>query len=214
MDNHLLFQLTYVFYRIRLTIIHGERWLMEASRKFRPFYPPCKGWLWDLAQCLFHNIVPYSFARRAPAFPLVKMFILTGERFAWWSSRMLPVYSIFFIIGRDIRAGRVLLLFCSTELPFQIINLSLHGFFKSSISRCMAFSNHQSLVAWLFHHLAHELHDFSFENHSRPYGHRACCLLDNLPNLFDVQDWEVHPIDERWLIPLGADLFDEDLIPS
>ena len=129
MDSHLLFELTYVLYRIRSTIIHGERWLMETFRKFRPFYPPCKGWLRDLAQCLFHNIVPYSFVRRAPAFPLVKMVILTREGFTWWSSRPLSVYSIFFIIGRDIRVGRGLLLFCPTELLFQIINLSLHGFF-------------------------------------------------------------------------------------
>ena len=128
MDSHLLFELTYVLYRVCSTIIYGERWLMETSRKFYPFYPPCKGWLWDLAQHLFHNIVPYSFARRAPAFPLVKMLILTREGFAWWSSRPLSIYSIFFIIGRDIRAGRGLLLFCPTELLFQIINLSLHGF--------------------------------------------------------------------------------------
>ena len=141
MDNHLLFELTYVFYRIRLTIIHGERWLMEASGKFRRFYSPCKGWLRDLAQCLFHNIVPYSFVRRAPAFPLVKMLILLGERFAWWSSRALPIYSIFFIIGRDIRVGGVLLMFYPTELLFQIINLSLHGFFITLLMSYMTFSS-------------------------------------------------------------------------
>ena len=43
MDNHLLFELTYVLYRVRSTIIYGERWLMETSRKFCPFYPLCKG---------------------------------------------------------------------------------------------------------------------------------------------------------------------------
>ena len=57
------------------------------------------------------------------------MLFLTRERFAWWSSRPLSVYSIFFIIGRDIRVGRGPLLLCSTELLLQIINLSLHGFF-------------------------------------------------------------------------------------
>ena len=67
----------------------------------------------------------------------------------------------------------------------------------------VAFSNHQSLVAWLSHHLAHELHDLSFKNHSRSYEHRACCLLDDLLDLFDVQDCEVHLVDERWLIPPG-----------
>ena len=66
--------------------------------------------------------------KRAPAFPSVKILFLTGEGFAWWSSKSLPVYSIFFIIGRDIRAGRGSLLLCSTKLLLQIINLSLHGF--------------------------------------------------------------------------------------
>ena len=146
MDSHLLFKLTYVFYRIRSTIIHGERWLMKASRKFLPFYPLCKGWLRDLAQCLFHNIVPYFFVRRAPVFPLVKMLILTGERFAWWSSRALPVYSIFFIIGKDIRARGVLLLFCPTKLLFQIINLSLHDFFITLLMSYMTFPSKTTLV--------------------------------------------------------------------
>ena len=112
---------------------------METSRKFCPYYPPCKGWLRDLAQHLFHNIISYSFARRAPAFPLVKMLFLTGKGFAWWSSGPLFVYSIFFIIGRDIRAGRGPLLFCLTELLFQIINLSLHGFFITLIMSYMTF---------------------------------------------------------------------------
>ena len=146
MDIHLLFELTYVFYRIHSTIIHGERWLMEASKKFCPFYPSCKGWLRDLAQCLFHNIVPYSFVRRPPAFPLVKMLILTGERFVWWSSRALPVYSIFFIIGRDIRVREVLLLFCPTELIFQIVNLSLYGFFVTLLTSYMFFPSKTTLV--------------------------------------------------------------------
>ena len=129
MDNHLLFELTYVFYRVCSTIIHGECWLVEPSRKFCLFYPSCKGWLRNLVQCLFHNISSYSFTRRAPAFPLVQMFFLIGERFAWWSSRPLSVYGIFFIIEGDIIAVRGLLLLCSTRLLFQIINLSLQGFF-------------------------------------------------------------------------------------
>ena len=43
MDSHLLFELTYVLHKIRPTIIHGERWLMETPRKFRLFYHLCKG---------------------------------------------------------------------------------------------------------------------------------------------------------------------------
>ena len=139
MDSHLLFELTYVFYRIRSTIIHGECWLVKTSGKFRPFYSPCKGWLRDLAQCLFHNIVPHSFVKGTPTFPLVKILILTGKRFAWWSSRTLPVYSILFIIRRDIRVGGVLLLFSLMELLFQIINLSLHGSLITLLMNYMTF---------------------------------------------------------------------------
>ena len=72
-------------------------------------------------------MVKGSFARRAPMFPLVKMLFFTTEGFTWWSSRPLSVYSIFFIIGGDIKAGKGALLLCSIELLIQIINLLLHG---------------------------------------------------------------------------------------
>ena len=128
MDSHLLFELIYVFYRICSTIIYDERRLVESSRKFCLFYPPCKGWLRNLTQCLFHNINSHSFARRASAFsPAMGPFII-GEGFAWWSSWPLSINNVLFIIGRDIGAGRGLLLLCSKELLLQVINLSLHGF--------------------------------------------------------------------------------------
>ena len=128
MDSHLLFKLTYVFYRVCSVIIHGERWLVESSRKFCLFYPPRKRWFRNLAQRLFYNISSYSFARRAPAFPLAKMLFFTGEEFAWWSSRPLSVYVIFFVIRENIKAGKGSLLLCSMKLLLQIINLLLHGF--------------------------------------------------------------------------------------
>ena len=49
-------------------------------------------------------------------------------------------------------------------------------------------SNHQSLVAWLYYHLAHGLRDLSFKNRFHPCGWYAHCLLDSFPNLFHVQD--------------------------
>ena len=139
MDSHLLFELTYVFYRIRSIIINGERRLVESSRKFCLFYPPCEGWLRNLTQCLFHNVSSHSFARRAPVFPSMKILFFTGEGFAWWSSRPLSVYSIFFIIGGDIRVGRGSFLLCSTELLLQIINLLLYGFIIVSLMEYVSF---------------------------------------------------------------------------
>ena len=128
MDSHLLFELTYVFYRIRSIIINGERRLVELSRKFCLFYPPCEGWLRNLTQCLFHNVISHSFARRAFTFSLVMALFIIGEGFAWWSSWPLSVNSVLFIIGRDIEAGRGSPLLCLMELLLQVINLSLHGF--------------------------------------------------------------------------------------
>ena len=128
MDNHFLFELTYVFYKIRSAIINGERRLMESSRKFCLFYSPYEGWFRNLTQCLFHNISSHSFARRASAFsPMMALFII-GEGFAWWSSWPLSVNSVLFLIRRDIGAGRGSPLLCSMELLLQVLNLSLHGF--------------------------------------------------------------------------------------
>ena len=128
MDSHLLFELTYVFYKIRSASIHGECRRVESSREFCIFYPPCEGWLRNLTQCLLHNISSHSFVRRTFVFSSVRVLSIIGEGFAWWSSLPLSVNSVFFIIGRDIRVGRELLLLCSMELLLQIINLSLHGF--------------------------------------------------------------------------------------
>ena len=139
MDSHLLFELTYVLYRSYPTIIHSERWLMETPRKFRLFYLLCERRFRNLAQGLLHNISSYSLAKGTPVFPFVKILFLTRERLAGWSSRSLSIYSIFFIIGRDIRAGRGPLLFCPTKLLFQIINLSLHGFFITLLMSGMTF---------------------------------------------------------------------------
>ena len=38
MDSHLLFELAYVLYWIRSTIVHGKFWLMETLGKFCLLY--------------------------------------------------------------------------------------------------------------------------------------------------------------------------------
>ena len=190
MDSHLLFELTYVFYRICSTIIHDERRLVESSRKFCIFYPPCEGWLRNLTQCLFHNISSHSFTRRASAFSSVEALFIIGEGFVWWSSRPLSINSVLFIIGRNIGAGRGSLPLFSMELLLQLINL----------------------IAWLYYHLARGRCGFSFENGfhlCRLYVH---CLLDSFPDLFHVQNWGNHLVDERLQIPPDADLLDVNLI--
>ena len=58
MDSHLLFELTYVLYRIRSTIIHGKRWLMETPGKFCLFYSRVKGDLEIWLKAFFITSVP------------------------------------------------------------------------------------------------------------------------------------------------------------
>ena len=140
MGSHLLFELAYVLYRIRSTIIHCECWLMETPGKFCIFYSPCEGWFRNLAQSFLHNISSYSPARLTPAFPFVKMLLLTRKRLIRWSSWPLSVDSIFFVIRRNIRVERGLLPLCSTKLSLQIINFSLHSFFITLLMHCMTFS--------------------------------------------------------------------------
>ena len=137
------------------TVIFRLNWLTCSTGSVRPLYmanvgywnrlgsfafsiPLVKGDLKIWLNAFFITSIPTPL-QRAPAFPLVKMLFLTGEGFAWWSSRPLSVYSILFIIGRDIRAERGPLLLCSTKLLLQIINLSLHGFFITLLMSYMTF---------------------------------------------------------------------------
>ena len=139
MDSHLLFKLTYVFYRIRSTILHGERWLVETSGKFRPFYSLCKGWFRDLAQCLFHNIVPYSFVRGTPTFPLVKILILI------WKD------SLGGVLERCLYTVSSSSLEETLELEGYCFCFAWRScFFKSSISRCTTLSLPCSWTTWPF----------------------------------------------------------------
>ena len=43
MDSHLLFELAHILHRIRASVIHGERELMETSEELCLFYSPSEG---------------------------------------------------------------------------------------------------------------------------------------------------------------------------
>ena len=49
MDSHLLFELAYMLHRIRTSVIHGERGLMETLGELCILYSPSKGGLRNLA---------------------------------------------------------------------------------------------------------------------------------------------------------------------
>ena len=57
--------------------------------------------------------------------------------------------------------------------------------------------NHQFLVAKLFHHLAHALHDLFFDNHFHLCGAFANYLPIGCLCPFRAQDHEARPVDEH-----------------
>ena len=115
-DNHPLVELAHMFYRVRLTIVSGERGLMESLRKFCSLYLARERWFRDLFQRLAHSIISQAFTRQALVSSLVVVLFIVGERLAWWSSWPLPVTIILFIIGGDVRTGRSSFLLCMAQL--------------------------------------------------------------------------------------------------
>ena len=86
MDSHLLPELTHVFYRIRVFVIHDECGLMETLGKLCLFYSSGEMRFKNLAQSFLHNISSYSLLKWTLAPPLVRMFLLIGKRFTRWNS--------------------------------------------------------------------------------------------------------------------------------
>ena len=85
MDSHLLFELTHMLHRIRASVIHGERGLMETPGELCLLYSPSKGGLRNLAQNFLHDISSYPFPRWTPSPPLARMLLLTGIGLTRWS---------------------------------------------------------------------------------------------------------------------------------
>ena len=82
MDGHSLVEMAHMIHRIRSTIIDGERWLIEPSRKSCPFNLMCEGGLGDLVQHLVHSVISQAFARRALIPTFVMVLLIVGERLA------------------------------------------------------------------------------------------------------------------------------------
>ena len=82
MDNHPLVELAHMFYRVRSTIVNGERRLVETPRKFSHLYLACERGFGDLIQHPAHNIISHAFVRRAFVPSLMVAFFIIGERFA------------------------------------------------------------------------------------------------------------------------------------
>ena len=76
----------------------------------------------------------------------------------------------------------------------------------------VASSNHQSLVAWLYHNLFHGIRDLSFKNRFHLCGWYVNYLLDNSLYLFYVQAQGNHSVAEHLRTLPDVDLLDVDLI--
>ena len=117
-----------------LYMVNVDWWNRLGSFSFS--IPRVNGDLEIWLNAFFITSVPTRLRERLPS---MRVLFFTGEGFTWWSSRPLSVYSIFFIIGGDIRARRGSFLLCSTELLLQIINLLLHGFIIVSLMGYVSF---------------------------------------------------------------------------
>ena len=57
MDSHPLVELVHMLHRVCSTVVNGEGWLLEPSRKYDPFYVMRERRLGELIQCPAHGIV-------------------------------------------------------------------------------------------------------------------------------------------------------------
>ena len=57
MDSHSLIKVAYMLHRVCSTIVDGESWLMEPSRKSCPFNLAREGQLGNLVQCFTHSVI-------------------------------------------------------------------------------------------------------------------------------------------------------------
>ena len=139
MDSHLLFELTYVLYRVRSAITHGERWLVEPSRKFCLFYPPCKGWLRNWVNAFFITSVP------TPLREGLLRFIRWRCSSSQEKDSLCGVLDFYLYIISSSSLEE------TSELEGDHFCCARRScFFKSPISHCMAFSSPYSWATWPF----------------------------------------------------------------
>ena len=77
MYSHSLIEVAHMLHMVRSTIIDGECWLMETTRKYCPFNLARKGQLGNLVQRFTHSVIFQAFTSRAlvPTFMVVFFFI-------------------------------------------------------------------------------------------------------------------------------------------
>ena len=133
MYGHPLTEMANMFHWICLTIINGERGLMESPRKIRTFYVSCEGWFRNLIQRLVHGIIPQAFVRQALVSTSMVVLLVIGESLGGRSSRSLSITSTICLFKGRLRVGQRMSSPSVTQFPFQFIDFTLHV----SIILCM-----------------------------------------------------------------------------
>ena len=82
MDSYPLVELAHILHRVYFTVVNGEDWLLEPSRKRSPFYVVHERRLGELIQCPAHGIISqaperWAFALTPPVVLLIVRKCLT-----------------------------------------------------------------------------------------------------------------------------------------
>ena len=84
--SYSLVEMAHMLHRIRSTIVDGEHWLIQSSRKSCPFNLVHEGRLGNLVQRLTHSVISQALARQALIPTFVMVLLLVEERLAGWGS--------------------------------------------------------------------------------------------------------------------------------
>ena len=127
MDSHPLVELAHMLHRVCSTVVNGEGWLLESSRKCGSFYVMRERRLGELIQCPAHGIVSQAPRRWAsvPTPPVVLFFV--RKCLTWGSPQSSSIVIVTFIVGGHVKPRTKLPLLCMVQLPLQIVYFSLHG---------------------------------------------------------------------------------------
>ena len=127
MDSHTLVELAHMLHMVCSTVVNGEGWLLEPSRKYGPFYVMRERRLGELIQCPAHGIISQAPRRWASVPTPLVVFFFMGEGLTWGSPRSSSIVIVTFIVKGCVKPRTRLPLLRMVQLSFQIAYFSLHG---------------------------------------------------------------------------------------
>ena len=127
MHNHSLIEVANMLHRVCSTIIHGECRLSESPKESPSFNLTRERWSRNLVECSTHNIISQASRRWIYASTFMMVVPIIRERFTRRGPWSMPIATILFIVGREIRFRRSSLSPFMAQLSLQEINLQLQG---------------------------------------------------------------------------------------